>query len=493
MYQSLMRGLLLLAVIGTSCTPATKDAQQNASGQGGAGGTDAAGGRGGADSIPDRPSNKRFPSLDLPGELRWLTDGRIWTPIPGQADWDDRCTFWEGAPDRMKFPPLAWEPCGDGCQRADIKQGFGTVASTGLVSISSVPGKTRAVMRVSNGIRLDDHRVQIQRTIDLETGESLAAIESISRAPDSTQDFSSCFFFPNWRSALQVSANRYSERSAGGLTISGTWSIENQKWVWQLPWPTVEDIGFDWGYCNVVGMEDGGRDFFFCGDIVRAAITPGSSKIEAVDRPEESGYYAGGPGAALGDLVVWPEVAASKTGSRIRAWTPRAASAYTIFEVPLDTCSVGLSDTHVAGFSTSNGCSSYQSEGRLWVADRRKDGRLENLNVGPIFWPEPVIAAYKMATWGAYVAAVWIERDYSNPADRGRLVLARSTDWAMRDIRGVDGHEVWDGALTDDHLYVVYTLPGANAGQLSHVYRYELAKFDSIGKPILPVPGVGSE
>ncbi len=76
---------------------------------------------------------------------------------------------------------------------------------------------------------------------------------------------------------------------------------------------------------------------------------------------------------------------------------------------------------------------------------------------------------------------------YESQADRQRLLLARTTDWAMRDIRGIDGHEVWEAGLTGEHLYVVYTLPGANVGKFSAVYRYDLDKLDLIGQPITPV------
>lgn len=447
------------------------------SGSGGAGGT---GGEGAGGGEP------RFPPLDLPPELAWFDDPQTWTLLPEPEVWNERCYFRSADPERILFPALTWEACGEGCARADLRQQISDWRlGSAEISMAHVNGAPTPFLHVNHPIlKAEDFSIQVQRSIDLASGRTAAAVEQVM-ATVVRGDYAYCGASEVPTSGLAVGAFQ-TRHDLPSLRVKGTWELERKAWLWQQPWITTEEMGFDSSWCEKASMDAGGRTFYFCTNIIRAALTPGSSEITVVDRPRDTGYRAE-RGAALGDLVIWAELSAAQQGSRIRAWSPDDGLRTYYDGIGLDSCSVGLSDTHVAGFSTRNACDSHQLDGRLWVADRTRDGTLANLRVGPIFWPNPVAEATPISTWGDHIAVVWGEKVYANPADRQRLLLARTTDWAMRDLRGPEGHEVWEAGLSAEHLYVIYTGVGQYIGSFTHVYRYDLDKFEHIGQPITPV------
>ncbi len=447
-------------------------------GTGGGGGSSGSGGAGGATPA------KQFPPLGLPAEVAWLDDPEVWSLLPQPEVWDERCYMRQADPDGLQYPPLRWESCGEGCARADVLQGHGDFAAYPVIGTSVHAGGATAFLHFAHAaMTTSAYRVKMQRSVDLESGLTVAAVQAVVSTKD---NFAWCSAGALLQSGLASSGARSFDQEHS-LHIRGSWDLREVAWRWQLPWPEIGSQGFNPGYCDYADMDEGGRSFYFCGGIIRAALTPGSSAITVLDRPSDSGFRTA-RAAALGDLLIWSEIDRSAPGSRVRFWKPDGRGIRTAMQgIEVDTCSIGLSSTHVAGFSTANACATYQDEGRFWIAERTEDGTLANLRLGPVFWPRPVVDASGIATWGDYAAMVWVEEVYENLADRRRLLLARTTDWAMRDIRGIEGHEVWAAGLTDQHLYVVYTLPGAHVGKFSAVYRYDLDKFDSIGQPIVPV------
>lgn len=453
-----------------------------AGGAGGAAGVGGSSGSGGA-AVPI------LPELDLPVHLTWLVDEAIWQPLPHQ-DWDDRCTFWQADPDQLQFPDLAWEGCGEGCARADLMQGHGDTAVWPTISMSTASGAVAPIIHLSNAkIFAGEYSIKIQRSIDLVSGRTIAAASAVKQSV--VGEYSSCGTASTVGSGLEFFSFR-TRQALPSVNLQGAWDVDLKRWIWQLPWVSNEDRGFGGGYCETVGMEAGGRSFYLCGNLIRAALTPGSSAISILDQPGDSGFFVGN-GAALGDRIVWSELDRSKPGSRLRSWMPDGRGVHTLMDdIPVDTCAVGISDTHVAGFSTAGGCTFFSPEGRLWIAHRSGDGTLVDFRQGPIFWPEPVVEATPVKVWGDHIAVVWAEQFYDSRADRRRLLLARASDWAMRDLRGPAGHEVWEAGLTDEHLYVVFSSATGTIGSFSHVYRYELAHFDRIGSQIVPVPDAGT-
>lgn len=415
--------------------------------------------------------------------MAWLDDRETWSLLPQPEVWDRKCYMREAAPDRIRFPPLTWESCGDACERADVLQGHGTVAG-GAAFSTAISEASTSYLRLSQvGIASGAFDLGIQRVIDLRTGVTRGAVQD---AIDGSEGKAWCAATQIIGGGLDVDTVR-TQSAPPHLKIRGIFDRTRARWSWQLPWPALEDRGFDAGSCDLASMEPGGRSFYFCGSAVHATLTPGSSETTVVEQPIESGFVTG-RGVALDDTVVWSEQKVSGGSSRIRAWKPDGDGVRTILEgIPADVCAVGLSDAHAAGFATAGGCGLWGTGGRFWIADRNPDGTLSEARFGPVFWPEPVLSVDDVATWGNHVAMIWNERYYDRPEDRQRLILTRTTDWAMRDVRSPEGYEVWRAALTDEYLYVVFTGVRANVGRFTHVYRYDLSRFDEIGEPLQPV------
>lgn len=487
--------LSVQALLLGACTPSSGESPAalpaSAGGAGGnaglggaAGGTDVGVGGSGGDA---GPTEQRFPDLGFAGTLAWLEDPDIWKPLPGQEGWDDACFYRAALPDRQRFPPLVWEPCGDGCERADVLQGYGTIAATPAISPAAMGTRAAPVLHFVQAKlpRNGTYSVSLQRSIDLASGETLAAVQQVMRTRDG---LATCGVSAvTATSGLAHSMFRSRQDQLPSFALQGTWDPEQRAWNWQLPWLAIEDFGFQPTWCDTVGMQAGGRSFYLCGEVVRAQLTPGSSAISVLDEPGSAGWFVTGRGAALADLILWPEVAKTQSSSRVRAWRPDGNGLRTLVDgVPVDTCAVGLSDTHVAGFSTAGACSSYQPDGRLWVAERTSESTVGDVRVGPVFWKNPVTEFGSVATWGDFAAVVWLEQQYETRADRQRLLLARVSDWAMRDLRGPDGNEVWTAGLSDGYLYVVFTSGTGTPGQFTAVYRYALNRFDAIGTAIVP-------
>ena len=462
------------------------------SGSGGTGGTGGtggiasggSGGAGGSGAGGSGVATKSFPPLDLPAELAWLDDPETWTLLPEHDIWDDYCYLREAHPDRIQLPALSWQPCGEGCARADVLQGHGTVAGAAYMTTSLHGGVATPYLRMAQGgMSAATHKLKLQRNVDLRSGRTVAATLQTMRLKDG---YTTCSAPPTG-SGLASETLRSRAGSLPPWLIRGTWDVGERRWIWQLPWVTRDEMGFDSSWCSHTGMEAGGRRFYFCGNVVRAALAPGSSEITQLDVPGDAGFGVG-HGASLGDTVIWSELDKSQPGSRVRAWKPDGRGVRTLLDgITVATGAVGVSDTHVAGFSTAGACDFYRHEGRLWIAERTESDALANFRLGPIFWPEPVVEARDVATWGDHIAVIWAERYYDSLADRRRLLLARTTDWTMRDIRGTEGHEVLSVTLTDDHLYVIYTPAGGVWGDFTEIYRYDLDNLERRGRPIVPV------
>lgn len=454
-------------------------------GSGGAGAAGGAGASGGAGGIGGA-AGMRMPELTLPEHQAWLNDQRNWQPLPGQESWDRECSFWTSVPDRIALPVLTWEPCGEGCARADVLQGHGNEATYAALGISTAGGNGRPFLRMAQGlITSGGHDLTLHRIIDLTSGVTSAVLQEVEEDLDNR---ARCGGSIRVLSGVEMAVGRLFPDGGPSVAIRGTWNPVEKSWLWQQPWPTQDEMGFGTSYCDLISMESGGRTFWLCGYAIRGAITPGSSEYTELDRMRDAGFYAS-RGDALGDLAVWSELREGQTGSRVRGWSPDGRGVRTLMDdVPVDTCATGVSDTHVAGFSTAGACDYFNHEGRLWIADRQADGTLSNFRLGPIFSADRVAEAEPVRTWGDFVSVVWGPEIRESRDERRQLLLARASDWTMRNLKAPAGHEVYMASLTDDYLYVVFSLSnGAGWAKFTHVYRYDLAKFESIGEPVEPV------
>lgn len=413
----------------------------------------------------------------------WIEDPGAWTPLPGQKDWDDLCLFSYANQDQIKYPALNWESCGNGCERADVNHGVFEHSAQAALSTSEEDGV--ALLRLGQGSTGEP--TALQRVISLTSGETLAAVKTVSTGQISKegQAFSACSGLGFVHSGIEFGAGRSFADGRDSVHLRGFWMREERTWLWQLPWQSVNERGFRTDYCWEFTMEAGGRTFWSCLDNVYGAIEPGSSVYAVIDSRGD-GYVAATSGATMGELAIWTQMKSLPAGSppvsRIRGWRPDGEGARTLLdEIPVQTCEVGVSPTHVVAFSNV-GCG-YGPEGRIWIARREEDDTLTDFRLGPILSYEWV-AASRPSMWGEYVAVGYGKVGYENLNERGQLLLVRTSDWAMREIWAPKEHEFAVTTVTDRYIYAI---PTRNLGRFSEIYRFDPEHFDELGDPVVPV------
>lgn len=129
---------------------------------------------------------------------------------------------------------------------------------------------------------------------------------------------------------------------------------------------------------------------------------------------------------------------------------------------------------------SSIGCG-YGAEARLWIARRQAEDTLADLELGPIFSTEHA-AAGRLRMWGEFASM-----GYGNTSldERGRLLIVRTSDGAMRQIRAPKPYAFAFSTVTDRYAYAV---PTGNLMRFEEIYRYDLEWSDLLGEPLVPVP-----
>src|SRR5690606_17107891 len=136
------------AVFAAACSASSPHDPRSAGGTGGSGGASGGGGMGavggsgggaGAGGVGGIGSVGPGGAGGSDSSSAWLNDPEIWTPLPGQESWDALCSYASADPDRIGYPPLEWEPCGEGCSRAELGQGYFD-RSTALALSTSADG-----------------------------------------------------------------------------------------------------------------------------------------------------------------------------------------------------------------------------------------------------------------------------------------------------------------------------------------------------------------
>src|SRR5690606_16141994 len=110
---------------------------------------------------------------------RWIVDPDSWSLFPPEEMSDDYCHFAYADADKLGLPRLAWESCGEGCEKADLLQGLSTYASKPLLGMSRGSGQARPYLFLHQGtlISPDERWVSVNRIIDLESGATEAAFK----------------------------------------------------------------------------------------------------------------------------------------------------------------------------------------------------------------------------------------------------------------------------------------------------------------------------
>lgn len=446
-------------------------------GSGGRGGTAAGGGgSGGPGGVPG--SGGEANSMDRSTEP-WLLDPTKWTALPQDEVWGEPCRAFEWTAGELPFPPVAWEPCGPGCMRADVVQGYGFTASPVLSTSTLDGGIEKPYLLVAHVVPGTTGRWQkVFRVVDLDTGRSLGAVKYDSKKGMETAP---CFDFDSYRrTALQISVGR--STADAPIHALGTFSPVSGTWDWKLPFePNLPDTK-----CRNAFMEDGGKWFFFCNGAprVRAMLTSGSSTITPVFDQDDG--WLPNHGTVFADLLVWSELDAMNPGSRIRASRSDGLNPFTVVErLPLDTCKIHVTATRIGGvMGYGQGCSAGQAEARFWSVTRGQPD--SPVSESPVLHQEALLSSHSSMS-GDFIAST-----FGTWTQKAGFVIARISDWNLRRLPSPEGFSPVYFTLANEKLYLAYTPLGKDKGRITEVLQIDLAwSFDDIGVPYvgdLPSP-----
>lgn len=434
-------------------------------GAGGGGGTVGTGGTGGGQSGKNEP-------IPLSPEQEWLVDRDIWKPLPGE--WTEHCRGYVADKEDLQFPKLAWESCGNACEKADLVQGFGWHAGAASLSTTlNAKGEVPLFRFVLPGLGDERTLHSLHRILRMDTGDTLAAVR-FSRVRDA--EYSPC------SPAVYGGAGRL----VWGLgdtrparDVDGVFDIRTEAWTWNLPWFAAREAFPEHEYSTWLGMEDGRTILPGVGKVY-AQLTPGSSEVTLLD--DIGADREGERGGSQGNLAAWPEVEARVHATRIRGWTPERGVHTILPSVSGDTCHVAVSDSHLAGISFEGtgerDCWKAMNNPRFWVLPRESEGAEdEGLNRSPFLNREMAYNSLRLATWGSRVVVVLSEPVHIH--DRKTWIVVSSFPaWNMKWMEIPEGLGVQTVSLTSTHLYVVLGKLGADVGKVYEVHRYDLSRIE---------------
>jgi len=457
-----------------SCACSREEGPGGNEGAGGAGGVSGTGGGGGREVVED---------FDDPKIPKWLLDSSIWTLAPQRELWDSDCLLFEGKSDRLQFPILEWQSCGDGCEYADLVQGFvnenGFDAGYPAFGMAHRGGKDVPVVQLSNYLDGAVRTIEATRIVDLESGVTLGALKSSIPVNART---AYCYSAPP--SGLTTRTGRILGKSEDDLSFSviAFFRLETTGWAWRLPF-----LRTVYRACTRKVMDDAeGRMFWVCPGGLLGQIEPGSSETTVLVEPDPKWSMWGAPAATSGNRIIWSEDD-FPTAGRIRSWSTDGQGATTILDqAPVKTCELSMDEHSIVGVYNENGrpCNIAPATYRFWWVPRGEE-RISSSE--PI--SEESVTSYGLTSRGDHAAAQ-IYRDLvradGSPIDRPdrvRIILIRLSDQSMRQFRPPPEMDFLAYFLSRKHLYVMYqpAVDANMAGSTEGVFRYDLEKFDRIG------------
>lgn len=460
-----------------ACSKPTHAGAGGAAGLGGT--TDAEGGTGGDGEVVEDFDDPKIPD--------WLLDSSTWTLAPQRELWDDNCLLFEGKSDRLQFPPLEWKSCGDGCEQADLVQGFvnehGFDAGYPRFGIARPTAGETPILQVSNYLDGDVRTVTVTRIINLESGVTLGAIKS--SVPVNAR-VAYCYSEPP--SGLSPSIGRIMGPGENATSFSATafFHADSATWTWRLPFQLTSNPPS----CTLGVMDDDdGKMFWICDGGLAGQLEAGSTQASLLLKADKNWSMMSPPSATKGKLLVWHERSTVESRGRVRSWSTEGLLAETVLEpTPIATCELSMDDRTLVGFYNENGypCSIAPALYHFWWARRGE----------PSFSTTAAISAERVTSYGltsrADFAAAQIYRDLIRSdgsaierTDRVRIILLRFSDQAMRQFRPPPRMDFLEYFLSEKYLYVTYqSATNANLwGSTDEVFRYDLEKFDRIGLP----------
>ncbi|MBK8998480.1 MAG: hypothetical protein IPM35_22395 [Myxococcales bacterium] len=433
------------------------------SGGGGSGGT-SGGGAAGAGGDPG-----------LPPAHAWLADPNIWSPVPGTEFTHPYCKVFEAAGDKLAFPTLDWQGCGDGCSVADLVQGLGEGAWYGVGSTHRVQGETRAFLTIEQVAKGTDV-YSVRRVLDVASGASNAAVQL--RISDVKK--TSCGF-GNGRESARANA------FFGGEPSHEIWAIapyDAAPWVWSQPGKPQSSLPAGLVQFDV----DSNAAVFKTGKGgVWALLDPKKNEWTTLEAPSSSHN-----GSGEGDLAAWTDYPTS-TSERLRGWAPDGKGVRTLLDpVPFETCTVALTSTTIVGHAMAGngGCegSSGAPKSWFWTAPRAYSASAVKPVEGPPF-PGSFFSRTGsfIRAWGDHAAVQLGELSGPGVVTNVSIFVMRlSTQklWRVDPRPGFALHS--DGwTLTETHLYLAEKEASNTDPWLSkRVVRLDLAKLDTLGQPL---------
>lgn len=391
--RELMAAVLLIgwAAAGAACTPSIDGPLTD----GAPGGIGSVGGRGGAGGEADGgsgggaggSSGGSGGSAGAGGILGWLDGDATWRDLPGASSADARVRLREARPGALRFPLVSWEPCGEGCEVAVVDRALGGPWYPAMDTVSTSAGAT---VWISFQHPRDGYVVQ--RFVDLGTGKTMAALR-IEAAPPVTGQRAE--FLKESHSVLATLALSDGSRAEGRM-LRILYDPTAESWELKLPWRD-DVIG---GTCERFVVDSSPHVFLWGCGAVFALASPGTDERTVLNGSANFGAGAGNAG-----IAAWTEISpVIPRLSRVRTWSPEAASTLLVDSMPGVACGVGVSADRIVGLRSGDprqatDCEGLLAEPEIWSVSR--DGG------EAIAWPvpgaEPVITS-RGTTWGDYAA-----------------------------------------------------------------------------------------
>lgn len=410
-----------------------------------------------------------LPDSGLPPEHAWLDDPEIWTLAPGTEFLQPNCYEFDGAREKLKFPPLTWADCGPGCAVMDMAQGFDKNGISAGLSVHRVSSATAVMLSASVGVLLPDWVYEARQVVDLTTGTAAGArMQRSNRSVSPKPCVMSSFTDAHAQGSLAAG------NGVGALTMPATLDPGSGAWIRGEPPRLVSQVetGLAGFYLDGVGIR------FFTGmGAVYAMLDPPKHDYTLLEGNSKS-YLGDGDG----DLAVWIDSQVAGQQS-LKGWAPDGQGVRSIVtSVPPTTCQVSVSPSSIVGWFAAEGCSVYGSP-RLFRLPRM----YSNTGAAPELSPTlgTSIALGAIATWGNYAVASAVE---PNGQDFTRyLLVVRLSDskrWRIDPTSGfAPASYAW--TLSDTHVYLgeggttVY-----DTHEIKHIRRLALDALDSLATPL---------